>query len=225
MGDKFRREQLEARYTRRRIIELELDPVYGDFDLAHLKEINRRIFQDLPTLGFTDVTPGEFRPPVPEGKDWMKNRSLSTVEGSFYVAYSRMDQAAQVQLKTVLEKARPQALGILNMSEFAAVLGQLYVELDYLHPFNDGNNRTLRTLTRQLARESGVELDWSKFSRDLAGRDTLYIARGLSVNALAKAHIQHEDSMRKIIYSMDRLQGNRVLPDLLRDVIAPLLHD
>lgn len=81
------REKLEADYTFRRIVELELDPVKGDFDVAHLKEVNRRIFQDLPAAGFDDVTPGEFRPPVPDGKDWMKNRGLSTVDGAFYVAY------------------------------------------------------------------------------------------------------------------------------------------
>ena len=58
------RELLEARYTFRRVAELELDPVRGNFDAAHLKEINRRIFQDLPGAGFDDVAPGEFRKPV-----------------------------------------------------------------------------------------------------------------------------------------------------------------
>lgn len=58
------REQIEADYTFKRVVELELDPVRGNFDVAHLKEINRRIFQDLPGAGFDDVTPGEFRPPV-----------------------------------------------------------------------------------------------------------------------------------------------------------------
>lgn len=94
------REQLEADYTFKRVVELELEPVRGNFDAAHLKEINRRIFQDLPGEGFNDVEPGDFRPPVPEGKDWMKNRGLSTVEGTFYVAYSRMDEAAKARERT-----------------------------------------------------------------------------------------------------------------------------
>jgi len=51
------RQALEARHTWQRIVELRLNPVQGRFDAAHLREINRRIFQDLPALGFTDVTP------------------------------------------------------------------------------------------------------------------------------------------------------------------------
>ena len=43
--------------------------VEGRFDVAHLQEINRRIFQDLPGLGFDDVTPGAFRPPAPTDRD------------------------------------------------------------------------------------------------------------------------------------------------------------
>lgn len=49
------RQTLEAEYTFRRIVELHLDPVRGKFDAAHLKEINRRIFQDLPSLGFDEL--------------------------------------------------------------------------------------------------------------------------------------------------------------------------
>ncbi|NHB88371.1 hypothetical protein ACSLVK_16940 [Photorhabdus tasmaniensis] len=42
------RQRLEADYTFKRVVELELDPVRGNFDAAHLKEVNWRIFQDLP---------------------------------------------------------------------------------------------------------------------------------------------------------------------------------
>jgi len=61
---------LEAEQMAFRIIELRASPVRGNFDAAHLKEINRRIFQDLPGLGFDDVKPGEYRPTVAAGNDW-----------------------------------------------------------------------------------------------------------------------------------------------------------
>ena len=60
------REELESFHTDRRCVELSLDPVRGNYDAAHLKEINRRIFQDLPGIGFNDVTPGQYRPAVPD---------------------------------------------------------------------------------------------------------------------------------------------------------------
>jgi cell filamentation protein len=64
------RQQLEADYTHERLYELAFDPVRGNFDATHLKEVNRRIFQDLPGAGFIDVTPGEFRKTLQAGWDW-----------------------------------------------------------------------------------------------------------------------------------------------------------
>lgn len=215
------RDRIEGLYTTHRIWELKLDPVRGSFDIAHLKEINRRIFQDLPSMGFDDVTPGQFRLPLSEGQDWMKKRQLSTIEGAFYVAYSSMDKAAQERLANVLESADPNQLRGLKTAEFTAKMGALYTELDYLHPFSDGNSRTLREFTKQLANESGYELDWDRFNQSETGRDVLYIARDLSVNTIAKPHIQNDQSLRKIIHSMDCLEGNRDLPHLLRDAIRP----
>jgi len=215
------RQQLEADYTFKRVVELELDPVRGNFDAAHLKEVNRRIFQDLPGAGFDDVTPGEFRKPVADGLDWMKQRGLSTVDGPFYVAYSRMDDAATARLDKALEVANPDELRGLKTPEFTARLAKIYTELDYVHPFSDGNSRTLRTFTKQLAKEAGYEVDWERFGRSDVGRDLLYIARDRSVNELAKPHVQHENTIRKILHTQDRLEGNRALPDLLRDAVRP----
>lgn len=106
--DKETRERLEADHTFTRIVELELDPVRGNFDAAHLKEVNRRIFKDLPGAGLTDVTPGQFREPVEEGRDWLKQRVLKGVMGGpTHVAYSSMDKAAEARLAKALEQANP----------------------------------------------------------------------------------------------------------------------
>lgn len=215
------RDRIEGLYTAHRIFELELDPVRGTFDAAHLREINRRIFQDLPGAGYDDVTPGEYRPAVPDGKDWMKNRALKTADGSFYVAYSRMDDEAQQRLDKALERAEPEQLRQLDTQAFTIAMAKLYAELDYVHPFSDGNSRTLRTFTKHLANASGYELEWERFSHGSGGRDALYVARDKAVNELAKPEIQHENTMRKIVFSMDRLGGNRDLADLLKDAIRP----
>ena len=215
------REQLEAHHTFRRLVELELNPVQGNFDVVHLKEINRRIFQDLPGNGMPEITPGKFRVPVPQGKDWMKNRSLQTVDGAFFVAYSPMDQVARTTLDRTLNNVDPEKLGALKIDAFRVGISALYVELDYIHPFCDVNSRTLRTFTRQLAAQAGYALDWGKFNQNPTGRDLLYIARDRSVNDIALKHVQDEQAKRQIVYTMDRLESNRALPDLLRDVIRP----
>ncbi|QGG78931.1 Fic family protein [Pseudomonas syringae] len=215
------RDSLEASHTFRRIVELRLDPVRGKFDAGHLKEINRRIFQDLPGLGFDDVVPGEYRPSVPAGNDWIKRRNLETVGQVSHVAYSSMDEAAQQRLDRALSKANPSELAKLKTEQFTKALGQLYTEADYIHPFRDGNSRSLREFTRQLAEASGYALDWERFGRSPHGRDVLYIARDRSVNALAEPHLQHDSTKRAVVLTMDQFKANRDLPDLLRDAIRP----
>lgn len=206
------RDDIEGRYTRLRWLELQRRPVDGSFDAVHLKEINRRIFQDLPCIpGFENVTPGEYRPPVADGLDWQKNRSLSTVSGSFFVAYSRMDGAARARLDQVLVKIEPDVLRNLNTAAFAQRMGQFYAELDYVHPFQDGNSRTLRAFIGQLARRAGYEIDWEQFSRSETGRDLLYIARDLSVNEMALPHLQNPRTVMRIVGTRDRLRGYRAL--------------
>lgn len=215
------RQALEATHTWQRIVELRLDPVLGSFDAAHLKEINRRIFQDLPSLGFVEATPGEYRPAVTPGKDWIKIRHLESIGITSHVAYSPMDKAAQLRLSEVLEGVTPTELCNLKTTEFTQGIGEFYVEIDYIHPFIDGNSRTLREFTRQLAEASGYILDWSQFDKSPTGRDVLYIARDLSVNKLALPNIQNLVTKRDVMLSMDQLEGNRELPDLLRDAVRP----
>ena len=216
------RQALEAIHTERRIVELKLDPVLGSFDLVHLKEMNRRIFQDLPGLGFADVTPGVLRPAV-AGGDWMKERELETIMQPSFVAYSRMDQSALTRLDNALAAADPDRLGRLDTAEFTQAMGKLYAELDYVHPFNDGNSRTLREFTKQLADASGYELDWDRFNASPAGRDVLYVARDLSVNELALPDIRQPGNKRDVLYTLDIYDGSRKLPDLLKDAIEPKL--
>jgi cell filamentation protein len=132
-----------------------------------------------------------------------------------------MDKAAQARLDEVLKGANPTELSKLKTAEFSQAVGNLYVQMDYIHPFKDGNSRTLREFTRQLAETSGYTLDWERFNRSPGGRDTLYIARDLGVNELALPNIRQAGTKRDVVLSMDQLEGNRTLPDLVRDAIRP----
>lgn len=205
----------------RRIVELELVPVEGSFDIEHLKEIHRRIFQDFPRLGFQDITPGQFRPSVPAGHDWYKNRTLESLSASLFVAYSPMDRKVIESLRKRLSQLDLAQLSQLKTVEFAAFISGLYADIDYIHPFNDGNSRTLRTFTRQLADRCGFDLDWSRFAKTLRGRDILYIARDISVNTRALPKLQDEGVKRDIVFTMDRLEDNPTLEELLKRIVRP----
>ena len=220
--DKETRDALEARFTKLRIVELQERPVQGRFDAAHLREVNRRIFQDLPPLGVSDVTPGEYREPVPFDKDWVKHRELNTIKTTYTVAYSPMSEGTRVALDRVLERqARPEVLSRLKPQEFVAHMADLYTQLDAIHPFRDGNSRTLREFTRELAEASGYHMEWERIGTSDAGRDILYIARDVSVNRLALPHLKNDDTRIAVGNALDRLDGNRDLEDVLKSIVRP----
>ena len=192
----------------RRIIELELNPVKGKFDANHLKEIHRRIFQDLPRMG-ENFTPGEFRQPVGNNLDWVKTRQLESVNAVSNVAYSSMSHDIKNKLDKILSTINIEILSKLDKDKFSKSIADLYIVIDYIHPFKDGNSRTLRTFTKQIAKEAGYALKWETLNKNTAGRDILYIARDISVNRIALTHVKADGIKRDIIFTLDQLGNNR----------------
>ena len=188
------------------------------YDIAHLKEIHRRIFQDFPALDLGDRTmqPGQFRQPVEGGYDWYKNRVLGSGIRPVFTSPIRRWTADRISsLENMLSKVEPETLKNLKTTDFVRFVADLYAHIDYIHPFNDGNSRTLRTFTRQLADTCGFELDWGRFNKSPNGRDILYVARDISVNRLALPHIRDDGIRRDVTFTLDRLEGNRDLSSLL----------
>lgn len=162
--------------------------VRGNFDKQHLLDIHAFIFD--PFLGEEDFRPGEFREELPKGIVRSKNR------GDYQVDYSRMDKEAKNRLDAVLEDIKPDKLRVLDKDTLAKKFSDYYAELDYIHPFCDGNSRTLREFFSQCAEELGYTL---KLDRGLKfEREHLYKARDRAV--LEKAYIEEgsEDYKNKI---------------------------
>lgn len=162
-----------------RIVELEQDPVKGNFDASHLMEVHRRIFQDSPQHG-----PGELRPAV---QNHIKNRCLESTPHRYWVHYAPNPEG---ELGSKLAQAldgwsNVAALSELSVAEFSGRMAYLYGNLDYLHPFQEGNSRTLRSFTRELAQAAGFKLSWGPSNADAQVRDKLYVARDLEVTERA----------------------------------------
>ena len=212
-------------YIAANIAELQCSPLLGAFDELHLKRVHESIFQ-----GFTESQdgipfhPGKFRTEIASKEgDWRKIRGLETSSATLFIVYSHMGKADIDHLHKTLAKANPAKLAKLSTKEFVAAIGDIYANLDYVHPFEEGNSRTLREFTRQLAKESGYELDWERFSRSPGGRDTLYVARDLSVNKIALSMgIRKPGNERDVLATIDIFQRNRDLQSLLHDVVRPL---
>jgi len=125
------------------------------------------------------------------------------------------------ELEKVLKEAQPSRLKTLPTKEFSEAITKLYAKLDYIHPFYEGNSRTLRTFTRQIARASGYRLEWEKFNQSVAARDFLYIARDRAVGELAVNHIRRDSNLRLVVFSMDKYAGNPPLSELIASITRP----
>lgn len=163
----------EAALTFARIRELYRDPVQGQFDVAHLQEVHRRIFQDLPHHG-----PGEFRP---DAAGHFKHRLLEASRERTVVPYALRSDTDRLLGPTLDALDGGKALRSFDLLEMSEALAQTYARLDYLHPFREGNSRTLRTFTEQLARDNGHDLDWGTTNVTAQSRDALYVARDMAV--------------------------------------------
>jgi cell filamentation protein len=69
----------------------------------------------------------------------------------------------------------------LDAKAMAQRLAFYYSELDAIHPFRDGNSRTLRAFTSDLAQSAGYRLDWAPIAQTAEQRRRLFHARDLAV--------------------------------------------
>jgi cell filamentation protein len=171
-----------------RTVELEAEPVHGAFDSEHLREIHRRLFQDLP-----HYAPGEFRRGT---APHIKLRVLETSGHRYRIHYGTGDAIDAGLAKHLSTVQNIGALQDLSQPDFARGMAELYAQLDYLHPFAEGNSRTLRVFTRQLAAEMGFNLHWGTKDADALTRDRLYIARDKAVTLIAFPGLDMEKAMK-----------------------------
>lgn len=169
----YSQEQAAEAISFARVKELRENPVQGNFDKAHLMEVHRRIFQDSP-----EHRPGQYREPA---KGHYKLRNLETLGVGHSTPYMQQEKVDK-RLDEVLDKAGGVA-GFKNLSakDFSAKMSKLYADLDHAHPFKEGNSRTLRTFTSQLAREAGYDLKWDAQQVGKQTRDVIYVARDVEV--------------------------------------------
>ncbi len=169
ISDRKLLDQIEKDFVSKRLREIQSKPIADKFNIKHLKSIHQYIFQDIYPWS------GEFR----EGGYSRKNRVLS--DGTSHIVEYSYSDYLEHNLKKELDKLKGDYYftKCKNKEEFCNKLGNLYKELDFLHPFAEGNSRTLRELTRQIGVNANYDIQWEK---TLSIKDELYIARDLGVN-------------------------------------------
>jgi cell filamentation protein len=129
----------EAQASTLRLAQLAALRLDGAYDLQHLQEFHRFVFQDVYPWA------GEVRS-VPLAKP-----------GSMFALPEHIERyAADVLHQLAVERN----LQGLERGRFVERLTHYYAEINAIHPFREGNGRAQRAFMRQLALDAGHTLAW-----------------------------------------------------------------
>jgi cell filamentation protein len=149
------------------LVALKLSPIKGPFDTLRLQETHRRIF------GRVYPWAGEIRKDI--------GMMAKTRASGFVVAYGPSQNVPAALANTFAALKAENCLAGLDSEAIAKRLAHYYGELDSIHAFRDGNSRTLRVFTSDIAQSAGHRLDWAPAAATEEQRQRLYHARDLAV--------------------------------------------
>jgi cell filamentation protein len=144
----------------------------GDFDLKHLKAIHRHLFQD-----------------IYEWAGQVRLVEISKGESQFQFRQYIETGMADVHRRIV----KSDFLRDLQRSVFVAEAARIIGDVNYVHPFREGNGRTQLQYLKQLSERAGHPLDLTKI--DAAGW----------LEASKEAHRARYDLMGRLINDALRL--------------------
>jgi len=159
-------EKVERTLTALRISELDIKPIVGNFDFKHLSNIHKHIFRDI--------------------YDWAgKPRVEEISKGNTDFAPSRF--AVEGLEDTVFKNIRKDNyLRGLPLDKLSEKLANYYSELNFAHPFREGNGRTQREFIKELTAKNGYKLGWDLIDKDKLLEATIEATNSLKYDKLSK---------------------------------------
>lgn len=150
-------ERVEAEITFAKSVLLERNSVIGNFDFEHFKEIHKFLFSDLYDFA------GQIRT-----VDISKKRTR-------FLSAGQIEQTAE----KLFSKVASGVLDDLPFDEFVKEIAILYNEVNFLHPFREGNGRTQRIYFTQLIRKYGYDINFSDIDTDFLIIATIQASGGV----------------------------------------------
>lgn len=131
-------QKYEAKITAAKLLSLRQKGIIGNFDVKHIKDIHLYLFEDIYPFA------GKFR-------------TENIGKGAFRFAEW---QYIEPELNKLLENLKVENyLNGLDADPLAQKLAYYMSELNVLHPFREGNGRTIREFIRELALKNGYTLN------------------------------------------------------------------
>lgn len=140
--DAYDLERVERRYVLQRTRQ---GVPKGDFDLSHLQTIHKHLFQDIYEWA------GEIRTVE-------INKGAQQFQFRQYITTGMQDVHSRIKKANYLQG--------LNIKGFARKAGEIIGDVNYVHPFREGNGRTQLQYLKQLGERAGYRLDLRKLEKD-----------------------------------------------------------
>lgn len=125
------------------MLELHISGITGDFSLKHFVNIHKKLFGDVYFFA------GEFR-------------KENIAKGSFIFADYRYINDEIVKIFEKILKDKDLIEKKVSKDILAEKLAYYSAELNVLHPFREGNGRTIREYIRQMALYIGYNMNYSR---------------------------------------------------------------
>ena len=148
---------VEKQITLFRGIQTELETEFADVDLEFYKNIHRSVFGDIYEWA------GSFR-----------TVNISK-KGTVFCDYRELERLGRLKFGRLREL---NFLTGMPDAEFLAEVTELYHELNMLHPFREGNGRTLRLFVTLLVRNTERDIDFSLCDPDMQTIAAIRAAQG-----------------------------------------------
>lgn len=138
----------------------------GKFDLTHLKAIHRHLFQDI--------------------YDWAGQvRTVEISKGGSQFQFRRYIETGMADVHRRLVAGN--FLKKLDLADFAVAVGPIMGDVNYVHPFREGNGRTQMIYLKQLTAQADHAIDLTLIERDTW------------MNASRQAHMGRYDAMSECV--------------------------
>jgi len=152
----------EQLLTTDKIIQIKKDPIQGNFDYAHLKEINRILFADIYVWAGFDRYDIGYRGVFRKGDtEFTHGNHLPEVAKDLFDALKSENYFKN-----------------LDREEFIKSAASFLNGLNILHPFREGNGRTQRLFMELLAQNAGYPIDLSTVSKTTTIQSCILGAKG-----------------------------------------------
>ncbi len=136
--------EYETRIVAFKIATISTLTIKMEYSPERLKFIHKYLFEDIFYFA------GEYR---------QENITKGNFRFSEYVYI-------EDNIKQIFQKIDIEEMKKMSFNEFIKILSYIMTELNVLHPFREGNGRTIRELIREVCFDCGYVIDWYEINHD-----------------------------------------------------------